>query len=46
MLKFGTGTITVPSDQNDGAPTSRTASVFTEEERAALLAEGEAEQGE
>ncbi|MGW7100358.1 hypothetical protein [Streptomyces sp. NPDC054838] len=47
MLKFGTGSITVPSDQEDvPAAISRTASALTEEERAALLAEGEADQGE
>jgi hypothetical protein len=42
MLKFGTGQITVPDDQQD-APIVRIAATLTEAERAAILAEGEAE---
>jgi hypothetical protein len=40
MLKFGTGQITITDDQED-RPLVRTASAFTEDQRADVLAEGE-----
>lgn len=40
MLKFGTGQITITDDQED-QPLVRTASVLSEAQRAAVLAEGE-----
>ncbi|MFF7198213.1 hypothetical protein ACFZAM_31455 [Streptomyces sp. NPDC008079] len=46
LIKHGTGQITTPDDTGQ-QPVTRTASrAFTEEERAALLAEGEPEDPE
>ncbi|WP_428957809.1 hypothetical protein [Streptomyces sp. cg35] len=45
MLKFGTGQITVPDDREDGTIV-RTAAALTDEQRAAILSEGEAETSE
>ncbi|MET7363306.1 hypothetical protein ABZS76_33380 [Streptomyces sp. NPDC005562] len=42
MLKFGTGQITVPDDRRQDKPIARTATVLTDDQRAAILDEEEA----